>query len=262
MIVVIWEMYLCISLSPVSTNKNWFIIGFLLFKLKGSLDVTCTFTSCMNWNVCWQCVHKHPIMIKIHPVFFFISFNTFPFLKSCRSQMPVCVTSHRQAPPTIVWVTVAFYPRPALSELSSVHHCFTACLLSDWSVLLLDVINAVIIYSRHLSRWRHGGLLLLCIYLWANHSWAIFTFRSEFKFFFNESSFTMNAAKVSCLSESGSEERGGVRRAHLHLKQRAIKQLALGRAVFDRVKKSGFIQRSQTIQSRFHDRTQLSDTFI
>ncbi len=56
-------------------------------------------------------------------------------------------------------------------------------------------------------------------------------------FFFNESSFTMNAAKVYCLSESSSEEGGGVRRAHLHLKQRAIKQLALDRAVFDRVKK-------------------------
>ncbi len=31
------------------------------------------------------CVHNHPIMIKIHPVFFFvISLNVFPFLKSSR----------------------------------------------------------------------------------------------------------------------------------------------------------------------------------
>ncbi len=49
-------------------------------------------------------------------------------------------------------------------------------------------------------------------------------------------SFMMNAAKVYRLSESGSEERGGVSRAHLHLKRHARIQLALGRAVFNRVK--------------------------
>ncbi len=38
------------------------------------------------------CVHNHLIMIKI----FLISLNNFP------SQMPVCVMSHWQAPPTIV----------------------------------------------------------------------------------------------------------------------------------------------------------------
>ncbi len=46
----------------------------------------------------------------------------------------------------------------------------------------------------------------------------------------------MNAAKVYRLSESGSEERGGVSRAHLHLKRHAIIQLAVDRAVFDKVK--------------------------
>ncbi len=49
-------------------------------------------------------------------------------------------------------------------------------------------------------------------------------------------SFMKNAAKVYSLTESGSEEGGGVSRAHLHLKQYAIKQLAVDRAVFDRVK--------------------------
>ncbi len=42
------------------------------------------------------CVYNHPIMIKIHPVFFFFFFfslNHFPFLKSSRSQMPVSVTA-------------------------------------------------------------------------------------------------------------------------------------------------------------------------
>ncbi len=52
----------------------------------------------------------------------------------------------------------------------------------------------------------------------------------------SSASFTMNAAKVYRLSESGSEERGGVSRAHLHLKRHARIQLALDRAVFDRVK--------------------------
>ncbi len=47
----------------------------------------------------------------------------------------------------------------------------------------------------------------------------------------------MNVAKVYHLSESGSEERGGVRRAHLHLKRHARKQLALKRAVYDKVKR-------------------------
>ncbi len=47
----------------------------------------------------------------------------------------------------------------------------------------------------------------------------------------------MNAAKVYRLSESGSEERGGVSIANLHLKRHAIKRLAVDRADFDRVKR-------------------------
>ncbi len=47
----------------------------------------------------------------------------------------------------------------------------------------------------------------------------------------------MNAAKVYHLSESSSEERGGVSRAHLNIKWHARIQLALDRAVFDRVKR-------------------------
>ncbi len=41
----------------------------------------------------------------------------------------------------------------------------------------------------------------------------------------------MNVAKVYRLSESGSEERGGMSRAHLHLKEHATKRLAVNRAV-------------------------------
>ncbi len=47
----------------------------------------------------------------------------------------------------------------------------------------------------------------------------------------------MNAAKDYRLSEISSEERGGVSRAHLHLKQNATIRLVLKRAVFDRVKR-------------------------
>ncbi len=47
----------------------------------------------------------------------------------------------------------------------------------------------------------------------------------------------MNVAKVYRLSESGSEERGGLRRAHLHLRRHARKQLALKIAFFNRVKR-------------------------
>ncbi len=61
----------------------------------------------------------------------------------------------------------------------------------------------------------------------ANHSWSSFIYRRiEYKFFLNESlqtafpdnvlisKFQMNAAKLNSPSESSSEERGGVSRAH------------------------------------------------
>ncbi len=46
----------------------------------------------------------------------------------------------------------------------------------------------------------------------------------------------MNADKVYRLSESGSEERGGVSKAHLHLKQHATIRLGENRADFDMMK--------------------------
>ncbi len=67
----------------------------------------------------------------------------------------------------------------------------------------------------------------------------------------------MNAVKVNSPSESGSEERGGVSRAHLHLKENATKWLALKRAVFDRVKKLYFTlplrNVNQTMLQTFHE---------
>ncbi len=63
---------------------------YMLFELKCVLAV---------------CEHNHPIMIKIHPVFFFlILINDNPFLKSSRSQILECVTSHRPRP--LPWLLI------------------------------------------------------------------------------------------------------------------------------------------------------------
>ncbi len=59
----------------------------------------------------------------------------------------------------------------------------------------------------------------------------------------------MNVAKVYHLSENGSEERGGVSRAHLHLKRHARIQLAL--AVFDRVKMELFYTTIEKFQPNY-----------
>ncbi len=59
-------------------------------------------------------------------------------------------------PPWVSWELSAIVSTPVQGK--------TRCLrLSDWGVLLLDVIIniAVVIYSRHLSRWRRRGLTLL-----------------------------------------------------------------------------------------------------
>ncbi len=134
-------------------------------NLKGPYNATCTFTSCLNWNVCWQCV-------KIHPVFLFvISLNVFPFLKSrCLS-----VWHHTDGGPSHdCWLTEEFQHRLHWCLTSdppwvSCHQLFqrrSRCrqewLLSDRGVLLLDVLMyiAVTIYSRHLSRWRRLRLVL------------------------------------------------------------------------------------------------------
>ncbi len=32
-----------------------------ILGLKWSYNATCTFTSCLNWNACWQCVYTTPL---------------------------------------------------------------------------------------------------------------------------------------------------------------------------------------------------------
>ncbi len=97
---------------------------------------------------------------------FLISLSHFPFLISSHSQMPVCVMSHRPRPSHDCWLALAFHhPEWAVISPPLLHRRTRSrqeCLLSDWGFLLLDVIMniAVVIYSRHLSRWRWSGLPL------------------------------------------------------------------------------------------------------
>ncbi len=95
-------------------------------------------------------------------------------------------------PPWVSWELSAIVSTPVQGK--------TRCLrLSDWGALLLDVIMniAVVIYSRHRSRWRRRGLTLLSfwrecadpdlskwVYVRTNHSWSSFIYRrSEYKGF-------------------------------------------------------------------------------
>ncbi len=139
-----------------------------------------------------MCVHIHPIMLKLHPVFFKSPFSNQAVLRFLSEWWSHSGRSHDS------WLTRPSYLRPALSELRAVRHCVDWCRgkqclrLSVRGVLLLDIIMniAVIIYSQHLSRWRRRGLTLLsfwrecaapdlpkCIYVQANHSWSSFPFR-------------------------------------------------------------------------------------
>ncbi len=136
------------------------------------------FTSCLNKCVLEVWVHIHPIMIKIHPVFGFL---LIPVLKSPFSNQAVLRfltewRSSEQAPPTIVdWQDRLTLDPPWVSwELSAIVSTpvqgMTRCL---WSVLLLDVMNtAVVIYSRHLSRWRGRGLTLLLLWSECSDPWS------------------------------------------------------------------------------------------
>ncbi len=114
------------------------------------------------------CVHNHPIMIKIYPVLFYLV-KSFP-LSQIEPISDACLCdvtwdSHDS------WLTLAFYLRPALSELSSVRHCCDAGADVEKNVsIAIEVFCcwcnnehtvAVVIYSRHLSRWRRSGLHLV-----------------------------------------------------------------------------------------------------
>ncbi len=116
------------------------------------------------------CVHNHPIMIKIHPVFFLYLLKSLPL-----SQIePISDAVTQTGPSHDSWLTVAFQHR--LDWCLTLDPPWVICHQSGivsppeqmspkrflpTRVLLLDVMNiAVIIYSRHLSRWRCSGLRL------------------------------------------------------------------------------------------------------
>ncbi len=63
------------SLKASSKNSAIFhfwdsLLLFIFLQFKGVIGCKINFTSCLNINVLEVCVHIHPIMIKIHPVFF------------------------------------------------------------------------------------------------------------------------------------------------------------------------------------------------
>ncbi len=86
-----------------------------------------------------------------------------------------CLVTRSKAAPTIVWLTVEFqhrldwclYLRP--TELSSVHHCFTAreeWLLSDWGDLLLSRYRKLEIQLRVKTESLFGTLQIQ--WMWRN----------------------------------------------------------------------------------------------
>ncbi len=109
----------------------------------------------------------YTIYIDKSTQFFFLFVYLLKSLPLSQIEPSVCVTSHGRRPlPRLlidsIWAQTALvsYLRPALSECHLLFRRRSRCsqewLLSDWGVLLLDVImnTVVVIYSRHLSGWR------------------------------------------------------------------------------------------------------------
>ncbi len=117
--------------------------------------------------MCVGSVCTHPSYNDKNPpsVFFKIPILKSPFSNQAVLRFLSEWRSFAQAPPTIVdWQDCLTLDPPWVNwELSASGAGKTRCLkLSDWGVLLLDVIMniAVVIYSWHLSRWRCRGLTL------------------------------------------------------------------------------------------------------
>ncbi len=71
--------------------------------LKGVIGCKIHFTSCLNINMLQVCVH--PIMIKIHPVFFLNPYFKISFLKSGCSESPVRMMLFCTGPSHHSWLT-------------------------------------------------------------------------------------------------------------------------------------------------------------
>ncbi len=161
-------MYQKISISKkcysfeLSIHQIWMVST--IFILKGSSDSK--YTLHVVWtSMCVGSVCTHPPYNDKNPPSVFFFFKS-PFSNQAVLRFLSEWRSSAQATPTIVdWQDVLPQTRPEWSEsCPPLVQGKTRCLrLSDWGVLLLDVIMniAVVIYSRHLSRWRCRGLTLL-----------------------------------------------------------------------------------------------------
>ncbi len=92
--------------------------------LKGTYSAKFTFTCCLNINVCWQCVHNHPIMIKIHSLLFVIPINYKQCLiarvcRICKMWRPIL-----HAPSTTVDGHWNISRDPTLSEPHTIRHVY------------------------------------------------------------------------------------------------------------------------------------------
>ncbi len=108
-----------------------------------------TFTCCLNWNVCWQCVYTtHPIMIKIHSFFFISRYMISPFSNLAVLRF-LTVWRHMDSGPSHdCWLTWPSYLSPALSELSLGRHCVdTVCCSRRNMTQRLKVVPCYIITS-------------------------------------------------------------------------------------------------------------------
>ncbi len=112
------------------------------------------------------CVHNHPIMIKIHPVFFFLSTKIItPFSnQTILNFLSVCRHAD-QGRSHGCWLTRPYYLRPALSEPISAIVSPPEQIKTRMSPKRLRYFvvgfNDEHIYSRHLSCWRRSGLHLV-----------------------------------------------------------------------------------------------------
>ncbi len=69
----------------VSSNAPIAVLAAMLKTVKGVIGCKIHFTSCLNINVLCCTLSHHPIMIKIHPVFFFLN----PYFKTPFSNQAV-----------------------------------------------------------------------------------------------------------------------------------------------------------------------------
>ncbi len=158
--------------------------------------------------MCWKCVHIHPIMIKIHPVFFF----KIPLLKSPFSNQAVLralseLRSSVQTPPTIVdwqgrltldppwvsWELSAIVSTPVLGKtrMSPIKRlsCFVVGCNNEHSSRHLLLTSEPLKTQRINVTFVFEGNapipdLNKCVYVCTNHSWASFIYRrSVYKVF-------------------------------------------------------------------------------